>query len=47
MKDFLIEPGFDSSCHHALAKEFLPLLLHDLISSETLVSILNRLLNRG
>lgn len=43
---FFTEPGFNSGRHHALAKEFLPLLLHDLLRSETLVSVLNRLLNR-
>lgn len=37
-------PGFCSSYPHALACEFLPVLLHDLVMSQALVTILDRLL---
>lgn len=42
----IVLPGFFSRACHALAEEFLPLLLHDLILSQTLVAILHHLLPR-
>lgn len=44
---YFLLPRFFSSSHHAFAKEFLSLLLHDLLRSQALVTILNRLLPRG
>lgn len=42
----IVLPGFFSRACHALAEEFLPLLLHDLILSQALVAILHHLLPR-
>lgn len=42
----IVLPGFFSRACHALAEEFLPLLLHDLVLSQALVAILHHLLPR-
>lgn len=44
---FFFLPGFLSRHHRALAKEFLPLLLDDLVSSQALVTVFDHLLPRG